>query len=387
MFLIDVADADDFTGGAETHVMDIIGHLNRTIFEPLCAADNRRFLERIASVNGVAVPTYLIRRRRGRAPLGYVFETARIIRRVKPHIMHTHKPRASIFGRIAGRLSGVPVIISTLHTAPSLQNPKGAKPFLYRRARYTLYKYANALTANHCCNMNIAVSRYEAQISTAKDGVSARKLRTIHNGIFDFHQWQNTPQQNPHGARLISIGRLHQEKGHIVALGAMERIKRIFPAATLTVVGSGPERSLLENFAGMKLAKGSINFLPTVDRGQIPSLLRDADLFVLPSYRESLPYTVIEAMASGLPVVATHVGGLPELIIPDRGGLLVPPGDPEALGSAVIELLRHPELRRAMGKFNRARAQALFNGDTMIKEIETLYLALVEQKTAYGIGQ
>jgi glycosyltransferase involved in cell wall biosynthesis len=115
-------------------------------------------------------------------------------------------------------------------------------------------------------------------------------------------------------------------------------------------------------------------------RTDVPEILQALDIFVLPSNWEGLPNAVLEAMAAGLPVVATRVGGVPEVVVEGQTGILVPPRDPNALADALLTLLRDPNLRRRMGQAGRQRVQEYFSVDQMVSKTETLYEQLLSEK-------
>ena len=140
---------------------------------------------------------------------------------------------------------------------------------------------------------------------------------------------------------LAFAGRLGPQKALGTALEALVDV----PDATLTVVGDGPERAALERLARELGLDGRVSFLGSMARGQVLRLFRAADASVLSSAWENVPHTVVEALAVGCPVIATAVGGVPEVVRDGENGLLVPPGDPGALGAAIARFLDDDELR------------------------------------------
>ncbi|MGZ4415269.1 MAG: glycosyltransferase, partial [Gaiellaceae bacterium] len=158
--------------------------------------------------------------------------------------------------------------------------------------------------------------------------------------------------------RLISVGRLAAPKDWSTLLWALARLEpETF--SELVIVGDGPERERVEDELARRSLAGRVRLLG--ERDGVPSLLADADVFVLASRSEGLPLSVIEAMAAGLPVVASDVGGLRELVLESQTGVLVPSGDPAALADALRPLLRDRALRRRLGSAGRERAKGLFD--------------------------
>jgi glycosyltransferase involved in cell wall biosynthesis len=153
---------------------------------------------------------------------------------------------------------------------------------------------------------------------------------------------------------------------------AVEIVRRV-PDVRFTIVGDGPHRDTVLRQARDLGVADHFEFLG--QRDDIPALLSAADLFVLPSRSEGLPNAVLEAMGSGLPIVATRVGGIVELIDDGRTGRLVPPDDAAALSSALLELIAHPERAAAFGKAGRIEAEARYSLQAMVSGFEQLYFA------------
>ena len=170
------------------------------------------------------------------------------------------------------------------------------------------------------------------------------------------------------GPVLIVTSRLHESKGHAHLLAAFEPIAAGHPSAALVVVGDGKLRGALEEDARRRGIAGRVRF--TGLRSDVEDLLPAADLFVLPSLLEGLPNAVLEAMASGLPVVATDVDGVGEAVIDGVTGTLVPPADSGALGAAIEDLLADPARRRSLGAAGRARVREHFTLEGALRASE-----------------
>lgn len=375
-FLIDVMDPDNFLGGAELHTFDIIDHLNGNNFKIFCISDNREYLEYIVKNSENAVETRLLRKRKKTLgdPL-YFFEVVVALLVIGPHILHTQKLKSSIWGRIAGRLVRVPVIVSTVHGAPSF--------WKFGKIRNFLNRIANAITANFFCDMNIVLSCIERDTLIQKDLIRNSKIKIIQNGIFGIDRFKPIKTRSAEPYRLISVGRLSWEKGHIFLIRAMEIILKRFPQTTLSIVGDGVEKKKLVELTESLGISGSVHFLGFVERKNIPEVLFGHDIFILPSIWEGFPYTLIEAMASALPVVATNVGGVKELIIDHEGGILVESKDYDGIAQSIIDLLNNSGLRERFGSFNRKRVEAEFYGSKMLLSMENLYLELYMKKTGW----
>ena len=170
---------------------------------------------------------------------------------------------------------------------------------------------------------------------------------------------------------VIQVARLDPLKDHCTALRSIERAAQICPQVRLILVGDGPERPLIEKEIAARRLEGIVRLLG--QRSDVPQLLAGADLFLLTSISEGIPLTVIEAMAAGLPVVATKVGGLSEVVEEGRTGRLALAGDDSALAESILQLMQDPSLRQQMGRRGQERAQAMFSERTMHADYLHLY--------------
>jgi len=170
------------------------------------------------------------------------------------------------------------------------------------------------------------------------------------------------PRRSPAATvELLSVGRLAQEKGFAVLIAAVAELVRAGEPVRLTLVGDGPERAALEALAQRELPPGAVTFTGALGASEVTARLTEADIFCLPSFAEGIPVVLMEAMASGMPVIATQIMGIPELVRHGETGLLVPPGRHEALAAAVRRLLRDPALRLQYGQAGRAAVVASFD--------------------------
>jgi glycosyltransferase involved in cell wall biosynthesis len=214
--------------------------------------------------------------------------------------------------------------------------------------------------------------------------VSPNRIAVIHNGIAiedEDHgftvlnarvvrQELRLPESGP---IIISVGRLTRQKGHEYLVRAAPTIIQQMPDARIVVVGDGRLRSDLESMAVSGKVEHCVKFVG--ERTDVNRLLAIADLFVLPSLWESFPFSVLEAMAASLPVVASSVDGLPEVVVRGQTGLLVAPGDANQLASAVIFLLTNPKLALSLGDAGRKRVQTEFPVQKMVRQTEEVYEA------------
>jgi glycosyltransferase involved in cell wall biosynthesis len=222
-----------------------------------------------------------------------------------------------------------------------------------------------------------------------KEGFPARRVEVIYNGI-DLSPYEDRgPDRDmvlrelgvvPGDLLVAQVARLVTIKDHATAIRTIEQLTRSRRDVCLVLVGDGPEAGLIEAMIRERGLAGRVRMLGR--RLDVPRLLRAADLALLTSVSEGIPLSLIEAMAAGLPVVATRVGGVPEVVEEGRTGLLAPAGDHEALAGLLLRLAGDPDLRARMGRAGRERARELFSEDRMVAEYEQIYRELAGWRTA-----
>lgn len=202
------------------------------------------------------------------------------------------------------------------------------------------------------------------------------KLHIIHCGVEPARYAEPVKHE---AKELLFVGRLAGVKGVRVLLEALTQLRSAHPEARVTLIGDGPERQDLEQATAQLGLSDRVRFLGYQSQGEVAAALAQTDVFVLPSFAEGVPVVLMEAMAAGVPVVTTQIAGVPELVAHGKSGLLVPPGDTEALIAAIDRLLSNPEERRTMGAEGRAKVTQDFNIATEAKRLSSLF-------QAYGSG-
>jgi glycosyltransferase involved in cell wall biosynthesis len=289
------------------------------------------------------------------------WEMGALFRRLRPDVVHAHNPSAlpySLLGRFA---SGARVVM----TRHGQDASKILTPLQWR--------YTDAV---------VAVSHAAASVMQANSGMNAAKIRVIRNGVEFSEAARNRSEvrrdlglgEEPVG---IIVARLDRMKGHDCLLRALALLPETCPV-TVLAIGDGAEMENLRSLAAeLRLGPERVRFLGY--RSDIPDLLGASDFFLLPSLTEGLPLAVLEAMAHGLPVLATPVGGIPEVVQEGEQGLFVPVNDPEALAGAMARLAEDPALRRTLGEAGCRRVREHFSFRTMTAEYERLYRSLCGQ--------
>lgn len=280
-----------------------------------------------------------------------VFRLARLFHGLD--VVHTHDDRPLVYGAFAARLARIPRVIHTHH--------HGQLQHISRR-QSLLVRWAARLTDRFVC-----VSQDSARVMEHQ-GVPAKKVMTLWNGI-DLERFAYRGFSP--GGPLVTVARLSPEKGIDVLLRAMPLILKTEPGAHLEIAGHGPLRASLERLAEELHLTQRVRFLGEVS--DIPALLSKASLFILPSHSEGISLTLLEAMARGLPVVATNVGGNAEVVVDGETGLLVPPNQPGELADVVRQLCGDPDRCQMLGRAGRRRVEAHFDIRRLLEQYDRLY--------------
>lgn len=357
-----LANETDGPGGAETLVIQLAEELRRRghTVVPVLPTRLKGWLHDHLEARGFAFETVELV---NGSPMSCARDLIRLFKVHKFDVVHSHEFTMAVFGAVAARFARTRHII-TMH---------GNQTMLDARRRRLALKAAFRLSAR-----TVAVSE-----DTRKHLLSTLKLpqgaiSTVANGI-PARVGEAAPVRAefgivPSDLLILAVGGLHKRKGHALLIDALARLDRggMVPAWRLIVAGAGPEhQNLLDLVEGMGL--GEKVFIPG-QREDIPDLQAAADLFVMPSLWEGLPLAVLEAMLAGTPVIASRTSGIPEAIADGRDGLLVTPGNPEELATALERLLNSPEERLRLAEQGRARAEREFTIERMADDYERLYI-------------
>lgn len=342
-------------GGTERQMTELVRRLDRARFR-VHVVCFRREGPWLAAVAGEAESIAEFRLGSFASPqaLRQVLRLAGWCREQRIAIVQACDLYANVVALPAAALAGVPVRIGSRRGIASPTARSGL--LLLQRAGYA---WAHHIVANS----NAAAARL------SREGVAARRVVVIPNGI--------DPGRFPRATRtartlVTTVANLRPGKGHEVLLRAIARLAPGRPALRLQVAGDGPLRARLEADARALGIGDRVSWLGYED--DVPRLLRGSGVFVLPSRMEAFPNSVMEAMATGLPVIATAVGGIPELVTDGRDGVLVPPDDDEALAGALARVLDDPAYADALGDAARASIAARFSYDRTVQAFERLYL-------------
>ncbi|MCO6439769.1 MAG: TIGR03088 family PEP-CTERM/XrtA system glycosyltransferase [Nitrococcus mobilis] len=362
-------------GGLENGVVNLINRLPPETFDH-CVLSLTEVTEFRRRIERPDVDCLALHKKPGKDPVLYM-KLWRTFRALQPAIVHTRN-LATLEAQLPALLAGVPVRIHGEHgwEADDVAARSRKNQWLRRAMRSLTHRY-------------VAVSQHISEYLQRRINVPATRISQIYNGV-------DTTRFRPGSDRawvterfgladafvIGTVERLQAVKDPLNLARAFLQLLRSQPSvaarARLVVVGAGPLQDALESV----LQAGGVRHLCWLagNRADIPALLRGFDLFVLPSLAEGISNTILEAMASGLPVAATAVGGNPELVEEGVTGCLVPPADPLALADAMRVYLENPGLAKAHGLAGRRRAEERFSLDTMIDAYAELYTSLLEQR-------
>jgi glycosyltransferase involved in cell wall biosynthesis len=286
-----------------------------------------------------------------------IYRLARHFRRQQIDVVHTHLDRPHIYGTIAARCAGVSGVVHTRH---------GQSDDLSSRQR-RLVRLVARWTDRFVC-----VSRDAALVAAARHGIPEERISTIWNGV-DLSRFSATPVDR--AGPVVTVARLVPEKDIGTLLHATALASRHDASLRLEIAGDGPCRGDLQRLSQQMGIGNRVAFLGTV--AGVADLLARASMFVLPSQTEGISLAVLEAQARNVPVIATRVGGNTEVISDGENGLLVAPGDAQALAGAILRLRTDAELAGRLARAGRVRAERDFNVRSMVERYHSLYESLL----------
>jgi glycosyltransferase involved in cell wall biosynthesis len=299
------------------------------------------------------------------------------IRRGRYDVVHTHSSKAGIVGRVAARLAGTPVIIHTAHGWAFTRRDSPA----HRALWVFLERVCSGL-----CDALIVVGNADREDGLALGVGRGKPYHLIRSGIeLDVYSHPTVTREAmrarigvPRDALVvICVGRLARQKAPLELLAAFEHLAGARGDAHLVMVGDGPQREEVQAAVARMGLQDRVHLLGL--RRDVPELMHAADVFALSSHWEGLPRVFPQAMAAGLPIVATRVAGAADAIDPGDNGWLVEVGDMDGFGRHLIALASDPELRSRMGARGRQRVEE-FSARRMVEQLGALYQALLARR-------
>jgi len=336
-------------GGTQRQALELGSRLDRSLFAPefWMLTDVRDFA---AQAEAADIPLVWLSPspKVGAASLRALW---RMLKERRPDVLMPLTAVPNIWARVFARLQGLTPVIGTC---------RGGGAIARQHERFL-----KSLCARHIVNAAPLAQELEAL------GRPAGKISCIPNGVDADHFTPPPDELRPVREVVLCLARFCEDKDHETLIRAFEYVAAKRPRAELWLVGDGPLRTRVRTLAARSPVRGLIRTYPATPDPR--PFFQQASIAALSSVREGLPNVLLEAMAMGLPVVATAVGGIPDLVVPDQTGLLCPPRNPEALGENIAALLADEDKRLAFGKNARERVEALFSMDQMVRRHEAVF--------------
>ena len=350
-------------GGTEYQTIELLRRLDPTRWRVhvACFHDEGAWRERVSRA-AASVLEFPITSFKHPGTLRQMRRFAEWCRETRIAVVHAADLYANIFALPAAAWAKVPVRIGSRR---ELNPDKSAAQIALQRLAYA---------CAHCILANSQAAAARLQ----QERVPAHQIAVIPNGL-DLSRFDGlTPARD--GRTVIVVANLRPEKGHRTLLRAAARVLARHPGARFRLVGDGPERASLEALARDLGISQAVEFLGY--RGDVAGLLAQADVSVVPSTSEAFPNAAVEAMAAGIPVVASAVGGLLELIRHESNGLLVPAADEALLAQSIVTLLDDQRLRHRLGAAARADVVSRYSFARMVSSVDSLYLTELHRRRA-----
>jgi len=365
------------TGGAERSVTYLVRFSDPAkfevsvilVYEKLGSAFEKELEEQGYKIYSLGVPKRYITSRNIKRYFYYmraIFRMRKILRAIQPDVLHSHLPVQKFVVPSLLFNHNIPVKIHTIRTIAN----KDAPNFFNRFLNWFAFRFLEVIP--------VSVSN---EVARTVEKLYGLKSHVIYNGIDTQRFLSLGPKKIKYSGErliLINIARFSFEKNHRLLIEAFEKALMELSNMELWLVGDGSLRQEMELLVQRKGLADKVKFLGI--RSDIPELLHQADMFVLSSDYEGFGLVVAEAMAAGVPVIATAVGGVPEVLGYGKYGILVPPGNAEALAKAIVELAKDEKKRAELSERGRKIAVERFDIRNTVREYEKLYISLLEKK-------
>jgi len=350
-------------GGAEHLLMDLVIGLKEHNFHPIVCSIDKGPLAFELERKGIEV--IVISKKRSK-DISLVWKLRQLVQKRNVELIHSHFPVSDIYGWIVSKICHIPQIITTHGDIFS----KDEGPLLPFVLRYT----DRIITVSHdlkrkllgFCPLNVN------NVQVIHNGI---REEDVENQLIDKVYAKDRLNLKADNFVIGSIGGLRKVKGYEFLLEAIAIVRKVFPNVKLVLVGDGPQRSLLQQKAEKLGVSDIVIFLGW--RKDIPQLLSAFDLYVCSSLKEGISISILEAMAASKPVIATNVGGNPEVVEDGKTGLLVPPKDPQKIAEAVSKLLDNENKQLEMGRAGLERVKEKFSISKTVREYKEVYLEVL----------
>ena len=364
--------AENLVYSLATRLIDRYQVIVGSLYEAQDEEESARIMNELESRG---VRTFQISKKKGGKRIQAIWRLTHILHAEKVDILHTHTLLPNFYGRVAALLAGVPIRIATLHS--------GGNDWINKRS-YWMERLTRSLTTQY-----VAVSKVPAELFEHTFGMDSR-LAIIPNGV-DIDKFQHVKIDrnakrrslglSPTDIILINIGRINAAKGQEYLIKAVGRLTKRYPNLKLLIVGDiyGDWKLVerLKSLIHQSQLEEHVQLLGS--RTDIPELLAISDVFVFPSLHEAQPVALLEAMAAGLPIVASRIPAIQETLEDGREALLVPPGDSEAIAVAVEELIADPIYARDLALKAQGKVRKQHSIESTVAAYDNLYRFLLNR--------
>lgn len=357
-------------GGAEKVVLELAKRMDRSRFHPLVGLLHTGWLHQ--QLERYGIETFLLDNNYACDPI-FLWKLWKLVKDKGVDMIHSHEFTMNVYGALAARVAGIPSLV-TVH---------GSQYYPDKKRRRKAYQWVASFPRTELVTVSRSLQKYFCGVT----GVNPANVHTVYNGV-DCSIFNGRGSREPYvqydktaGPIIGTIGNLYPDKGHIFLIRAASLLAARLPSARILIIGKNtPFRSELESEAKKLNVEDNIQFLGFQE--DVSSILKRLDIFVLPSLHETFSIAVIEAMAVGLPVIATRCGGPEEIIADGVNGVLVPPRDHQAIAEKMFLLLRDAELRQKVARKAREQVVKNYTLETMTSHYQNLYCAMTERGEA-----
>ena len=351
-------------GGAQTHLMEVVRYMHRAGHDVSVVTGTAGWLTNELAAIGVdyEVLPDLVREINPAKDIKTINYICRILENKHPDIIHCHSSKAGIVGRIAGAIKNIPAVF-TAHGWAFTSGISPAKRIIYAAIEHMMLGITKGV---------ICVSEFDRQLAKRWFLHNYNRIITVHNGIVDKTFNNNIIREYSLPLKLVSVARFSHPKNNMQLIRAVEQINKLYSGSLqLNMVGDGPLLSEAQAYVTSHKLENEVHFLGS--RTDVDDILNQNDIFCLISNYEGLPISIIEAMRAGMPIIASNVGGVNELVQDGVNGFLIPRGNISELVEKLKYILDHKELIKFMGEASRKIYEEEYTADRMNQKILSVY--------------
>lgn len=351
-------------GGAQTHLMEVVHYMHHAGHDVSVVTGTIGWLTNELSAIGIdyEILPDLVREINLPKDIKTINSICHILEDKQPDIIHCHSSKAGIVGRIAGAIKNIPAVF-TAHGWAFTSGVSPAKRIIYAAIEHMMLGITKKV---------ICVSEFDRQLAKRWFLHNYNRVVTVHNGIVDKTFNSNIVREYSLPLKLVSVARFSHPKNNMELIKAVEQINKLYSDnLQLNMVGDGPLLSEAQAYVSSHKLENDMYFLGS--RTDVDDILNQNDIFCLISNYEGLPISIIEAMRAGMPIIASDVGGVNELVKDGVNGFLIPRGNISELVEKLKYILDHKELIKFMGETSRKIYEEEYTADRMNQKILSVY--------------